>query len=341
MAKEPRPILRARGRSIDTAGTKGDALLIGEHGERLAGPEGNVARGYLLVMLAAALWATLGVIYTMLARNYGIPPLAVAAFRAGFGGLLLLLGLLLLRPRWLRVSFRAWRVVMAYGVFGIALFYAAYVNAILQAGVAVAAVLLYTAPAWVALMAWRFLGEQLTRTHLVALLLTLVGCALVAQVYRPELLRVNVMGILWGLLSGLTYGLWSVFNKIGVRHTNPWTLQCYGMLVGAVALLLIQPMTPLQQALRTPVAIGWLVLMAIGPTVGASVAYAAGVRSVPVSVASLVATLEPVLAALLAYLLLGETLGIGQMVGGALILAAVWMLRPRGGAGSRRASPKP
>ena len=44
---------------------------------------------------------------------------------------------------------------------------------------------------------------------------------------------------------------------------------------------------------------------------------------------------------LLAYLVLGETLGIGQMVGGALILVAVWMLRPTGGAGSRRASTEP
>ena len=49
----------------------------------------------------------------------------------------------------------------------------------------------------------------------------------------------------------------------------------------------------------------------------------------PVSVASLVATLEPVLAALLAFLVLGETMGVGQMVGGLLILMAVWLLRPR------------
>jgi DME family drug/metabolite transporter len=287
------------------------------------------ARGYLLVLLAAALWATLGVVYTVLAETYGLPPLVVAAFRAGLGGLLLLLGLLLLRPSWLRVNRQAALVAVLYGVFGIALFYAVYINAILTAGVAVAAVLLYTAPAWVAVIAWRFLGEQLTRTHLIALGLTLIGSALIAQVYQPELLRVNGWGILWGLLSGLTYGLWSVFNKVGVRHTSPWTLQCYGMLAGAAVLLLIQPLSPLQGALQAPGAIFWLLVLALGPTVGASVAYAAGVMTVPVSVASLVATLEPVLAALLARVVLGETLAVGQMAGGALILAAVWLLRPR------------
>lgn len=287
------------------------------------------ARGYALVLLAASLWATLGIIYKYLANIYGLPPLAVAGLRAGLGGLLLLAGLAVLRRSWLRLSRPALRVVLVYGVFGIALFYATYINAILAVGVAVAAVLLYTAPAWVAVIAWRFLGERLTRTHLAALLLTLVGAALVAQVYQPGQLRLSALGIVWGLLSGLAYGLWSVFNKVGVRYTNPWTLQCYGMLVGSAVLLLIQPAAPWVAALSDPAAIGWLALLALGPTVGASVAYAAGVRAVPVSVASLVATLEPVLAALLAYLVLGETLSMGQIVGGSLILLAVWLLRPR------------
>ncbi|HSN73460.1 MAG TPA: DMT family transporter, partial [Anaerolineae bacterium] len=212
----------------------------------------SLARGYFLVLLAASLWATLGIIYNYLAGVYGLPPLAVAGLRAGLGGLLLLAGLLVLRPSWLRLSRQALRVVLLYGVFGIALFYAAYINAILSVGVAVAAVLLYTAPAWVAVIAWRFLDERLTRTHVTALLLTLAGSALVAQVFQPGLLRLNAVGIVWGLLSGLTYGLWSVFNKVGVRHTNPWTLQCYGMLVGSVVLLLLQPLAPLAGALQSP-----------------------------------------------------------------------------------------
>ncbi|MCS6845687.1 MAG: DMT family transporter [Caldilineales bacterium] len=287
-------------------------------------------RGYFLVLLAAGLWATLGIIYKMLAERLGLPPLAVAAFRALLGGALLLVGLAVIRPSWLRLERRAAGVALVYGVFGIALFYAVYINAILTAGVAVAAVLLYTAPAWVALIAWRFLGERLSSVHLAALALTVVGSALVAQAYRPEVLRLNALGVVWGLLSGLTYGLWSVFNKVGVRYTSPWTLQCYGMLVGAATLLLFQPLAPLSAALASPAAIFWLLALALGPTVGASVAYAAGVRTVPVSVASLVATLEPVLAALLAWLVLGETLGPGQIVGGGLILTAVWLLRPRG-----------
>ena len=292
-------------------------------------PPAGTLRGYLLVLLAASLWATLGVIYTVLARDSGLAAMTVAALRAGLGGLLLLAGLFILRRDWLRINRRALRVVLLYGIFGIALFYASYVNAILSAGVAVAAVLLYTAPAWVALIAWRFLGEQLTKRHVAALLLTLIGAALVAQVFKIGAVPFNGVGVFWGLLAGLTYGLWSVFNKVGVRHTNPWTLQCYGMLVGAIALLAVQPPLALRSVTMTPQTVFWLLALTLGPTVGASVAYAAGVRTVPVSVASLVATLEPVLAALLAFVVLGETLSAGQLLGGALIVLAVWLLRPR------------
>jgi drug/metabolite transporter (DMT)-like permease len=291
-------------------------------------PQAARTRGYLLVLLAATLWATIGVIYSHLSGAQGLPPLALAAGRAGLGGLLLLAGLALLRPSALRIGGRALAVTLAYGVGGIAVFYAAYVYAVIAAGVAVASVLLYTAPAWVALIAWGLLGERLSRTHLAALGLTIAGAALVAGVSPQGAARLGAPAVLWGLAAGLTYAIWSVFNSIGVRHASPWTFQCYGMLTGAVVLLLAQPLAPLLAAARSPAALGWLALLAAGPTVGASVAYAAGVRRVPVSVASLVATLEPVIAAALAWLLLGERLSASQIAGGGLILSAVWLLRP-------------
>ncbi len=295
-------------------------------------PGADQGRGYLLVLLAASLWATIGVIYSHLAGSRGLPPLAVAAARAGLGGLLLLAGLAALHRPWLRIRGRALAVTLAYGVLGIAVFYATYVYAVVSAGVAVASVLLYTAPAWVALFAWRFLGEKLSPTHLAALGLTIAGAALVAGLSPGSGPRLGAAGIFWGLAAGLTYAVWSLFNSIGVRYTSPWTFQCYGMLSGAAALLLVQPLAPLAAAAGDPAAIAWLALLAAGPTVGASVAYASGVRLVPVSVASLIATLEPVIAALLAWLLLGETLNPLQMAGGALILLAVWLLRPRAAA---------
>ena len=124
--------------------------------------------------------------------------------------------------------------MLAFGLFGIAAFYIVYVTAIDLAGMSVAAVLLYTAPAWVALISAVFLGEKLTPVKLVAVTLAMAGCALVARVYDVRGLQLNWLGILAGLGAGLTYALYSVFNKVGLRRHDGWTVLAYGLLVQAV-----------------------------------------------------------------------------------------------------------
>ncbi|MCO6450219.1 MAG: EamA family transporter [Caldilineales bacterium] len=286
------------------------------------------ARGYVYVVLAASLWATLGIMFTALYR-LDVQPLTIAILRAALSGILLFVGLIIFRPHALKLSAQGWLTAILYGVVGIALFFVAYVNAVVAAGVSVAAVLLYTAPAWVALIAWRFLGESLTRTHALALALSLAGVALIAQVYRPEALSLNAWGLFWGLLAGVTYALYSIFNKVGVRHANPWALQCFGMLSAALALIWLQPLALTLSPFRSlPISL-WLLALAVGPTIGASVSYAMSVQRLPVSVTSVVATLEPVLAVVLAAVILHERLASAQLLGGAMIVGAALLLRPR------------
>jgi DME family drug/metabolite transporter len=218
--------------------------------------------------------------------------------------------------------------LLAYGMIGIACFYAAYIYAVQLTGVAVAVVLMYTAPAWVALIAWWRLGEGMDRVRALALLCAFGGCVLVAQVYDLAALRLNAVGVLCGLGAGLGYGLYSIFNKLALRRYMPMTVQFYGFAIGAGFLALSQPLANLMLPLHSPWLLGGLVLMALGPTLGGGLAYAAGVQRLPISVASLVATLEPALATLMGYLLFGETLQPGQWVGACLILMAVILLRP-------------
>jgi len=290
-------------------------------------PDEKHLRGYLLVLVAAMLWATIGVFYKLLIGGYGLTPMAAATLRGGLGGLILLGGLLVLRVD-LRVPRRDWLGFIAYGVFGVALFFIAYVNAINLIGVAMAAVLLYTSPAWVALISWRWMGESLGRRGIAALVLALVGAALVARVYDLAMLRLNLPGILFGLAAGLTYGLYSVFNKALVRRNRPWVVQVYGLLIGAGVLALLTPRSELARGFASPESIALLIGMAIVPTLLASLSFAIGVQWVPVSVAAIVATLEPVAAAFFGYLFFGERLDVLQWIGTACIISAVLLLRP-------------
>jgi drug/metabolite transporter, DME family len=288
---------------------------------------GSRIQGYLLVVLAATLWASIGVFYKFLIGGYGLTPLAAATLRGGAGGLILLLCLLVLRVN-LRVRRRDWPAFLAYGVFGVGLFFIVYVNAINLTGVAMAAVLMYTSPVWVALISWRWLGERLGRRGIGALCLALLGAALVARVYDPSQLRLNGLGILAGLAAGLTYGLYSVFNKALVRHYRPWAVQVYGLLIGGAVLLALVPKGDLVSGWVAPGSVALVIGMALIPTLLASLAFAVGVQWVPVSVASILATLELAVATFFGYIFFGERLAAAQWVGAALILSAVLLLRP-------------
>jgi len=281
--------------------------------------------GYLFAVGAAGLWATLGLLYGELTGELGIGPLTVAFFRAALSFLILAPALLLRARGSLRLRGRDLPLFLAFGLFGIAGFYVVYVYAVMYAGMAIAVVLLYTAPLWVVLISWRFLGERIRKETAIALALAMGGCALVAQVYDPGLVRLNGMGVLLGLGAGLSYALYTVFTKAAVRRYRPWTVMFYSLGFGALFLLPLQSPEEVAAALQGE-ALVRLLLLALGPTLGAAFLYALALQRLPAGVASTVATLEPVMGVLLAVTVRGERISFPQMIGAGLIITGVVLL---------------
>jgi len=285
------------------------------------------AGGYLSVTGAAALWGTLVLFYHNLVGLYGLAPLEVAFFRAALSALILGAALAIGRPALLRLRRRDLPLFVAFGLLGVSVFFIVYTYAIRLTGGAMAAVLLYTAPAWVTLIARPVFGERLTRTKLLALGLSFAGCALVARAYDPARLRVDVGGILLGLASGLTYGLYTLFNKQAVQRYSPWTAMFYALGFGGLFLLPWQSPSRLWIALSRPAPALWLLALALGPTLGAFLLLGKSLERLPAGVVSIVATSEPVIAAVLAWVFLGQTLAPVQMAGGLAVLAGVLLLQ--------------
>ena len=281
---------------------------------------GNLIKGYALIVLAALLWSTLGSFYKDLINSYGITPLSIAFFRAVLSGSVLLVGLLFFRPQLLVVEWRDIPLLVSFGVFGVAGFFMVYVFAVDSAGVGVAAVLLYTAPVWITIISRQFLGETISHRQWMALGLAFLGCTLVVDIYNLEQMKTNAVGILFGLASGLGYALYSVFNKASVKRYSPWTVLLYGMSIGALILLPMQSMSEVVGALQMPPVLLRLLGVALVATLGSGLAFATGLKFVPVSSAGVVANLEPVSAVVLAFLLFGEMMTGGQLLGGVLII---------------------
>lgn len=294
-------------------------------------------RGALFVLLAALLWGTLGLFYKWTTATFDLTPLTIVFWRATLAALCLgvvLGGVLPAAGRgWgaLQVRRADLPLFIAYGVLGVTAFYLFYIYAVLLVGVTVAVVLLYTAPAFVTVMAWRFLGEGFGLRKGVALILTLLGCVFVARAYDPALLQLNVVGILCGLASAFTYALYSILGKFSLRRGYPIaTMSLYVYSIGALGLLIVALVSGPEQLVSMGTrAEVWLLLavLALAQTLGALSAYTAGLRYLEAGLASILATFEPVVAMFLAYFLLDERVEWLQLVGVGLILGAVLLLQ--------------
>ncbi len=288
----------------------------------------STTRGYFFIVLAALLWSMIGWLMRTLHDQYSFSALTLAFLRAGIAFVILFAILAIVQRNLLQINRQSIMLLAFFGLFGIALFYFVYAQAIITTSVTTAVVLLYTAPAFVTLIAWRVWDEPLTPRKLFAVGLAFIGCALVARAYDTEQLQLNFVGVLFGLGAGLTYGLFTIFTKAGQKRFPLWTLMTYELFFGALFLLPAQNPNELVILARQPMAWLYLLTLVLGSTLGAIAAFTRGLRDVPASNASVVATIEPVMASALAFLILGERLEVWQIVGGGLVIAgALWLAR--------------
>jgi DME family drug/metabolite transporter len=286
----------------------------------------NERAGYLRIVGAAALWGSLGVAGRATFAA-GAQPLEVAFFRA----LLAFLGaaavVLLTDPSALRIRPRDLALFAAFGLVSIAAFFFVYLYAISRTTVATAAILLYTAPAFVIVLSALLFHEPVTPPKAAAIALAFAGCVLVVRGYDPTSLRLNLPGVLAGLASGFTYAMYSIFGKTALRRYPPVTTLTYALGIGAAALGLVALPLGAIRLSHTAAAWGGIAYLALVTTLLAQWLYLAGLMRVEAGRASLVATLEPAVAAALGYALLGERLEPLQWVGGVLVLSAVLTIR--------------
>jgi drug/metabolite transporter (DMT)-like permease len=260
--------------------------------------------------------------------------LTIGFLRAGFAALGLVIGLAIWKRDALKLNRQLVVVYTLFGLFGVAFFYVLNTEAVILTNVATASVLLYTAPVFVTLFAWRLWREPLTPRKILAVLAAFIGCALVARAYDPNALQLNGIGVIVAATAGFAYALFTIFSKYLATRASPWTTVTYSLVFGTLFLLPFQFFeipgmgAAGYDALREPRA--WLALFGLcaGPTLGSYALFNLGLRATPASVASVIATIEPVVAGIAGFVLFGQTLEALQIVGaGIIIAAALWLTR--------------
>ncbi|WDZ75085.1 EamA family transporter [Ensifer adhaerens] len=286
--------------------------------------------GFACVLLASALWGTTGTTATFAS---GVSPLGIGAVAMGFGGLLLALTALhsIVKSR---TRIAAQWPMLVLGSASVAIYPLAFYSSMHLAGVAIGTVIsIGSAPLAASLIERFFDGQKLTTRWLLGAAAGLAGAVLLTfsesaghDGANAQDATAVLYGILLGLVSGLLYALYSwVARRLMQAGIPPRAAMGSIFGVGGLALLPVLAFTgaPLL-ASWTNIAVG--VYMALVPVLVAYVLFAYGLARVSATMATTLSLLEPVIAAVLAVVIVGERLpaegwiGIGLIVGSLFIL---------------------
>jgi DME family drug/metabolite transporter len=256
-----------------------------------------------------------------------VSPLAIGASTMASGGVLLFL--VSARASWAAIreaSSRRWLLV---GALGVVVYPLAFYLSMDLAGVAIGNVVsLGTGPVFAALLEWVIERRPLSRLWLVCTAAAVVGVALLAVGGHGSGATGGgvVPGILFGVLAGFAYALYTYASSRAIRTGQPARGVMGGMFgLGAIVLLpvLVVLGGPLLQSATT---VGIAAYLALGPMFVAYLLFGIGMRTLRSSTATTITLLEPFVATLLAVLVVGERLDPIAWIGLALILVAVTVL---------------
>jgi drug/metabolite transporter (DMT)-like permease len=290
--------------------------------------------GYAMVLTAASLWAVNGVVSKVIIESGGSPAQRLTEVRTTGGFLLLAGAIALTRPESLRVRRAELPVLLVFGVLGLAFVQWFYFEAISRLDIGVALLIQYIAPVLVALWARFAYHEPVRRRIWAALGLSIVGIALLVQLWQG--LTLDGLGVAAALGSAVTFAVYVLSAERAVTRRDPISLVCYGFLFASIFWAVLQPWTSFPMGLvdesvsllgrlddiSLPVwlLMGWMVILG---TIVPFALLAASLRHIPASRAAITAMFEPVAATVFAFAWLGESLTAFQLVGALVVLGAI------------------
>lgn len=304
----------------------------------LALPPGTLARhrrprvGYAMTIAAATMFAVNGAVSKIALDASEIGTLRWTELRSTGGFVGLAIGLAVIAPRRLRIERRDLGRFAFYGIVGFALVQWLYFVAIDRLPIGIGLLFEFTAPVLIALWARFAWHEPVRRRVWPALGLVIGGLALVAQVWAG--LTLDGIGMAAGLLASVALAVYYLMGERLVGRRDPVSVVCFGLGFASLAWALLLPWWSFPtEALRisvelphglATVSVGALALWCIvlGTIVPFSLSIAA-LKHLPATTVGIVATIEPVAAAIVAWVWLGEALVAVQIAGGVVVLVGI------------------
>lgn len=285
--------------------------------------------GTLFVIIAGSLWGAMGIFVRGLA-GAALTSIEICLVRMIVSTVLLTLFLLITNKEALKVKIKDIWIFIGAGIFSLTFFGFCYFTTIQMTSMSVAAVLLYTSPVFVMLLSALFFREKITKRNIICVAIALIGCVFVTGIIG-EGLNLPIMGILFGLGSGLGYGLYSIFSRFAInKGYGPYTITFYSFLFSSIALLFITKPGEVVSKLMVG-NIGSNMLYVIGTSVIVTVLpymfYTKGLTMIENTKAAVMACIEPIMATVFGFIVFKEVLSVYEIIGIVLVLTAIALLK--------------
>ncbi len=281
----------------------------------------------IMIVLAGVFWGSMGLFVRTFTR-LGFSTLQIVALRMGIAAVILFTALLIFKENLLKIRLKDLPLLASIGVFSLTAMSIFYFTTIELTTMSVAAILLYLSPIVVMLLSALIFKEKITLRKLICLCLAVLGCILVSGIGDAG--QVGMVGVLTGIGSAVSYGLYSILGNIALRKYHPFTIAFWAFLTAGISMVLVcNPVQMLNTVMMAPNPIP-LGLLIVGNGLITAVIpyglYTLGLKYTAPSKAAILACSEPVAATVMGLLWYKETPSNVSFLGMVLVLTAIVLL---------------
>ena len=276
-----------------------------------------------LILLAGILWGSMGLFVRPLNAK-GLSSWDIVFIRA-FLTMVFMAVFILVKDRSLfKIKLKDIWCFIGTGLLSIVFFNLCYFKEITIAPLSIAAILLYTAPAFVMVISAFCFKERLTKRKIAALFLSFLGLMFVTGVFSSGE-RLTLKTLFIGLGAGLGYALYSIFSRYALeKGYSSFTISFYTFLLATVTtVFFIKPGEVKGVAFSSVSMIVLLIAFALVSTIIPYLTYTVGLKGVENGQASIIASIEPVVATLIGIIWFHEKMSVWVLIGIVLVLTGI------------------
>ena len=283
--------------------------------------------GILSVLAAGVLWGSMGFFVRILTQDYGFSSLQVVTLRLSVAAFCFFILSFIKGIRVLKVKPAHLPIMFCAGFFGVFSLSVTYFLSMKYSSLSLAAILMYTAPIFVMIASLFLFKEKMTFIKTLSLILATIGLICVSGILKGKA-NVTLPGIVFGLLSGITYGSYSIFGKYALRHYQSYTVSAWAFLFAGLSSLFVGDIGDIGYKISANISPSFILLITSMGIVTAFLPflfYTIGLSKLDASKAIILASVEPLVATVFGIIVFKEPTDIISIIGIFTILTAVFM----------------